>query len=262
MASHRSELSVNLPQTASLAACREAIARLGWRVASQDELGVVCEEVLQGGLSFTSPVRVEIRLAGGTDGPTRVFLSASNFGFGPIQANHVRKQVQALGEQIEVAAKHPPSTKRAVPLPRSVIINGQPLSDQEIRTLEQMYRVRLQPGDFWYDRITGAWGVRGGRTAGFILPGLNLGGPMPEDASAGNTGVFINGRQLPLQDVVLLQQIVPMVLPGRYWLDAQGNFGLEGGPPLGNIWALVRSSGVKREGILSTYDKTGAVVIG
>jgi len=86
------------------------------------------------------------------------------------------------------------------------------------------------------------------------------------NASRGRTGVFINGRELHLLDVRALQQIT-MVIPGRYWCDAMGNIGFEGGPPLANLWALAaaanaRGGAVKREGILSTYDKTGAVVIG
>ena len=52
------------------------------------------------------------------------------------------------------------------------------------------------------------------------------------------------------------------MLPGRYWLDAAGNCGIENGPLLGNLWVLAGSAGVKREGILSTYDKTGVAVIG
>src|SRR2546422_5000638 len=62
-------------------------------------------------------------------------------------------------------------------------------------------------------------------------------------------------------DVNRLQQVTP-VYRGSYWMDASGNFGLVNGPMLGNIWALSQRSGGRREGILSTYDKTGAVVIG
>ncbi len=37
----------------------------------------------------------------------------------------------------------------------------------------------------------------------------------------------VTGRQLDIQDILGLQQIAPMVSPGRYWMDAQGNFGYE-----------------------------------
>jgi len=30
------------------------------------------------------------------------------------------------------------------------------------------------------------------------------------------------------------------VWPGRWWVDAQGNYGVEGGPPLGNLVMLAR----------------------
>jgi hypothetical protein len=41
--------------------------------------------------------------------------------------------------------------------------------------------------------------------------------------------VFINGRQLHMMDVAALMQIT-QVYQGRWWVDAQGNFGAEGGP--------------------------------
>lgn len=39
-----------------------------------------------------------------------------------------------------------------------------------------------------------------------------------------------------------LQQLVGPVRPGRYWLDAYGNAGFEGGPPLVNL-AQARARG-------------------
>jgi hypothetical protein len=147
---------------------------------------------------------------------------------------------------------------------RSVIINGQRLSDQTVAALEQTFRIRVMDGQYWYDRMNGSWGVQGGPTAGFIMAGLDLGGPLQPDASNGDTGVFINGRQLHRIDVARLSQIGP-VFRARCWMDAFGNIGLEGQPAFGNIWLAVQAlggGGGQREGILSTYDKTGMAVIG
>jgi hypothetical protein len=71
---------------------------------------------------------------------------------------------------------------------------------------------------------------------------MQLGGPLRADASRGNTGVVINGRELHMLDVVALQRLVPVV-PGRYWVDVHGNFGFEGGPMLGNLMALAQMAG-------------------
>lgn len=148
---------------------------------------------------------------------------------------------------------------------RSVVINGQRLSDETIATLERAFRIRIMDGQFWYDKMNGSWGVQGGPASGFIMAGLDLGGPLRADASSGNTGVFINGRQLHQIDVVRLSQLGP-VYQGRYWMDAWGNMGIEGMPALLNIWAVIQSlgggGGGRREGILSGYDKTGIAVIG
>ena len=144
---------------------------------------------------------------------------------------------------------------------RNVIVNGVRLTDGQVASLQNQYGVRIHDGDYWYDGRVGAWGFRGGPTVGFIVPGLALGGALRRDASNGNTGVVINGRELHWLDVSRLQQVTP-VYRGSYWMDASGNFGLLGGPLMGNLWALSQRSGGRREGILSTYDKTGAVVIG
>ncbi len=143
-----------------------------------------------------------------------------------------------------------------------VVINGVRLSEQKVRALEGQYGVSIPEGNYWYDKICGAWGHVGGPTVGYVLPGLAIGGRLRPDASNGNTGVFVNGRELHFQEVRELRLLVGIVYPGRYWLDTQGNYGFEGGPALGNLKAIAQRTGVRREGILSTYDKTGLAVIG
>jgi len=130
---------------------------------------------------------------------------------------------------------------------RSVIINRTPLSDDHLRALEAQYHYRLPDGRYWYDKVSGAWGMEGGQTLGFTLPGLDLGGPLRADASNGNTRVFINGRELHYFDVLALQQLVGQVYPGRYWLDAHGYCGLEGSPALCNLMQLSQT-GNQRQG--------------
>ncbi len=261
MSRHQAELTVNIPQDTALAACRAAAATANWRIATQSATGLVCDELAASG-GFTNPVRVEIALRGDAAGATAIVLSGSNLGFGSIQSKHVKSKVEGLSQAIAAAASRPAGDARSATTPaRCIIVNGRTLTDEQVAALEGTYRIQLHEGNFWYDRMTGAWGYAGGATAGAIRPGLDL-GPLREDCSGGNTGVFINGRHLPVQDVLSLQQIVQVVLPGRYWLDGQGNFGNEGGPPLGNIWLLANSTSAPREGVLSTWDKTGVAVIG
>src|SRR6516162_5085404 len=95
------------------------------------------------------------------------------------------------------------------------------------------------------DARTGAAGRWAGPTLTFLPAGLDLAGPLPAEASGGGSGqltaVFINGRELHPVDVAMMQQLVGQVWPGRWWVDGQGNFGLEGGPPMGNLVSLARS---------------------
>lgn len=125
---------------------------------------------------------------------------------------------------------------------REVVVNRARLSDETVSGFERQWRVKIQDGRYWYDPVSGAWGNEGGPTAGWIMPGLQLGGQLRADASNGNTGVFVNGRELHVGDVLALSQFV-QVQRGRWWVDARGNFGAESGPMLGNLWALARQSG-------------------
>jgi len=150
------------------------------------------------------------------------------------------------------------SATRSEAQTRRILVNAVRLPDAQVSTLERQYRVSLADGDYWYDKQSGAWGIRGGPTAGFTVPGLEIGGRLRADASSGNTGVFINGRELHQYDVMALMQLGP-VYQGRYWVDGQGYFGVEGGPALGNLWLLARAAGRGNGGAQTTYTRSGSM---
>lgn len=138
----------------------------------------------------------------------------------------------------------------AAPQSRHITFNGKPLTaDQEKRleAVEREHGVRLPDRDYWYDNRSGAAGLWQGPTVGALPAGLELGGPMPANCSGKGTGVFVNGRELHPADVVTLTQFT-LVAPGRYWLDANGNFGFEGGPALTNLIARAGVSQGRQSG--------------
>jgi hypothetical protein len=236
MSTHREVLTLNRPLAHVLATCQSAANGPGWTVAAQASDRLTCREVPPP-MSWGSPVTVEITLAVAGEESTQLTLHGSNFGLGPIQSNHVAKRVRALRQQIEAALQQPAPSQIFT---RSVVVNNVRVSDEQLAQVERQHGLRINDGDFWYDKVCGAWGARGGPTLGFLPAGLPLGGPLAREASGGNTGVIINGRELHPHDVAGLSRLVPMVLPGRYWVDASGNFGWEGGLPLGNLWLLHR----------------------
>lgn len=127
-----------------------------------------------------------------------------------------------------------------------VVVNGEALSAPLKQQLAAQYNLHPQPGRYWYDRATGAYGMEGAGTAGFLVPGLPISAPLRADASNGQTGVFINGRQLHFTDVAAFQAAGIPVMPGRYWVDAAGNCGYEGGPAMLNLFALMQAQ--KKQG--------------
>jgi len=148
---------------------------------------------------------------------------------------------------------------------RSVVVNAVKLSDAQVTALEQRFKVKVHDGDYWYDKMTGAWGMKGSPTLGWIQAGQDLGGALRADASGGGngslTGVFVNGRELHPVDVIGLQRITP-VYQGRYWVDAMGNVGYEGGPAIANLWYLARQRGMQGNGQWSAYSKDGSLFLG
>jgi hypothetical protein len=168
----------------------------------------------------------------------------------------------AIQMTLERAQGRPITPQGAASPAGGVVINGVRLDEGTVRGLELRYNVPIPDGNYWYDKLSGAWGYIGGPTQGYSVPGLDIGGPLPEDASNGTTGVWVNGRHLHVTEVMAIQRIVGVVYPGRYWFDSQGNYGFEGFPAIANLWAIARNRGGGNEGILSTYDKTGGALIG
>jgi hypothetical protein len=150
---------------------------------------------------------------------------------------------------------------------RNVLVNGVKLTEQQISQL-QWFVGPLLDGNYWYDNKCGAWGKTGGPSLGILSPGLNLGGDMKPDCSGGNTGVFVNGRQLHYQDCVALTVATGSpCIPGRYWVDALGNCGLEGSSiPMFNIKLLAAakasSSSSGSGGPWSWHSKSGDSHVG
>ena len=154
-----------------------------------------------------------------------------------------RAQLQPPANRAQAAASSParPQTQPQA-TSRRVLVNGVSLSLAQIQKLERQYRIQIQDGAYWYDKRSGLWGLQGGPAVGVIPANLGLGGALKADASAGNTGIFINGRQIHMYEALYLQQLLGYVQPGRYWLDAKGNAGKEGGPVLVNLLQLARKS--------------------
>ena len=127
--------------------------------------------------------------------------------------------------------------------PPQTVINGKALTTGQKADFIRTYGTPPLGGTFWYDSTSGLWGVMGREAFGVLRPGHAYGALSPT-ASAGTTGVFINGRQINTAEALYLQGLLGSVVPGRWWLHgASGNFGLEGNPmPVGNVFAIARAA--------------------
>jgi len=130
-----------------------------------------------------------------------------------------------------------------------ITINGVSLSEKQIAELEQRYRIKPIPGNYWYDSRSGLYGVMDFPAYGFMLPGHHY-GKLGSDVSNGNTGIFVNGRHLPQSEGIVWSQLLGyMIQPGRYWLEANGNAGYEGNPiPTTNLYVAAQSNAYQGSG--------------
>jgi hypothetical protein len=118
----------------------------------------------------------------------------------------------------------------------SIVVNGQALSAETVRQLQQIYPVAIAPGRYWYDAVSGAYGRQGEPIAGQMIAGLSLGGPLEAHASRGTSGVFINGRQITAGEKSYIEGLCQTpVEPARYWIMSSGLGGFEGGPAFFNL---------------------------
>jgi hypothetical protein len=130
-----------------------------------------------------------------------------------------------------------------------VRINDVELRQDQVNQIAQAYQMPIIPGDYWYDRKTGAWGIKCGPAVGLGVANLEMGGKLKADASCGSTGVFVNGRELHQLDLMNLQMLAGQIAPGRYWMDAELNAGREGGPALVNYKQLMAQHQTQMNGM-------------
>lgn len=124
-----------------------------------------------------------------------------------------------------------------------VQVNGHRLTRAELEALTRVVGGPVSEARYWYDRRSGLWGRLGEPAAGSITPGLELGGPLAPDASGGTSGVFFNGRELSRQELSWLVQNFGAVPKRRYWLNAEGIGGVEGGPATFDLRQAPKQSG-------------------
>lgn len=118
-----------------------------------------------------------------------------------------------------------------------IVVNGEVLTAEQLAEFDKLYGAQPAPGNYWYDATSGLYGVLGFPAYGFMHAGHDY-GKLDLKASSGDTGVYVNGRELPQTEwLVWSQMLGQLIMPGSYWLDEEGNAGYEGNPiPTVNLY--------------------------
>ncbi|XP_048422007.1 protein ENHANCED DISEASE RESISTANCE 4-like [Pyrus x bretschneideri] len=105
----------------------------------------------------------------------------------------------------------------------NVSVNGNLIPDRVLKKAEKMAGT-VHPGQYWYDFRAGFWGVMGGPGLGIIPPFIEeFNYPMPQNCAAGDTGIFVNGRELHHKDLDLLSSRgLPTTRDRSYIIEISG----------------------------------------
>lgn len=127
-----------------------------------------------------------------------------------------------------------------------VFVNGAQLAPPDVAELYAIFGATPASGRYWYDALSGLWGLEGHGAGGVTRPGLRTAAPLPPEASAGNSGAFVNGRQLPGTELTVMATLLSWPLPadsrysGHYTLDGEGALNSAKGRYLGNVAAAAK----------------------
>uniref|UniRef100_A0A6N2K6P0 Uncharacterized protein n=1 Tax=Salix viminalis TaxID=40686 RepID=A0A6N2K6P0_SALVM len=153
-----------------------------------------------------------------------------NKGSEPFFQGLIKKSVRSFSR----SSQHLPNEEH------DVLINGKPIPDYMVKRAEKLAGP-IQPGDYWYDVRAGFWGKTGEPCLGIIPPFIEeFNYPMPANCSAGNTSVFINGRELHQRDLDLLSSRgLPTKTEKSYILEISGRvFEVDTGKELDSLGRL------------------------
>jgi len=142
-----------------------------------------------------------------------------------------------------------------------VVVNDRELTFNDLATLRRLYGAAPQSGRYWYDPRSGLYGYWGFEAAGYIRPGHDFGSLSPR-ASRGNTGVFLNGREINLREALFFRNIFGVVYRGHFWLDGRtGYLGVEGNPiPIANLAVAMQAAQQRSQSEYHWRDGSGGVV--
>ncbi|XP_074325708.1 uncharacterized protein LOC141663786 isoform X2 [Apium graveolens] len=172
---------------------------------SEQEIVIVKKVTSRQNSMKDASVATELDILSNEYGNTGVSIDSGNTGREEDQLRVKKGGSSFFVEIIKKSFKDKSRSSQNVDRERiNVAVNGHPIPDRLVKKAEKVAGP-IQPGQYWYDSRAGFWGLIGGPCLGIIPPNIEeFGYPIPEDCAGGNTGVYVNGRELHQKDLILL----------------------------------------------------------
>lgn len=100
MASHQSQSELNVSVSVAVEACESVIAGLGWKLSERSAYRLVVKEPFLNSL-VGNPATVSIHFVAQSSDRTIVEYSGSNFGFGPLNTDRIKKAITTVQQRLQ-----------------------------------------------------------------------------------------------------------------------------------------------------------------
>lgn len=110
MPKYQESFTLQLPLADSMEVCTRVITEDGWNIVQQGSNSLLCKEGNYHVTKVTWPITIEVLLEVESPTATSITFRGSNFGWGPIQKNHLIGQLNSLNNKIKLAVKNDATT--------------------------------------------------------------------------------------------------------------------------------------------------------
>ena len=148
-------------------------------------------------------------------------------GSGKVQVNMKKREEKKTKDKLRSSWKkfcQDIQTPTSLVAASGATINGYPINGSQVMFLAETFGIRLRDNThYWYDKESGFFGKMGGILQRHIDPRLKIVGNLDPRSSGGDTNIFVNGREILVEENKNWKRSGIVLDQRRYTVDPLGN---------------------------------------